>query len=681
MTEKNGRKAIQPNTRVQGFEFREELGRGGFGITYKGRDMGLETLVAIKEYFPKDSAVRKQNLSVVAKSSEDKEDLKWGLGLFYRQAEAMAKVMRECLHPNVIQFQRVFRAHGTAYIVMEYVEGETLGEFLERRGLLMEQGLREILFPLLEGLSTVHAKGILHRDIKPGTIMLREKSRSPVLVDFGLAREMVDADSPDTAPIVTLGYSPIEQYYGDRKRQGGWTDIYALGVVCYRSLVGKAPVRADKRAYVIERGDQDPLESAVQAAHGRAEAGFLEAIDWALRVKPEDRPQSLEEWREALEGRVSEKQEERREEHPTPMAQEEPTNDADMSERSIQRQALPSGTQVQGFEFREELGRGGFGITYKGWDVGLDTSVAIKEYFPKDSAVRKQNGEVVAKSSEEKEDFESGLERFKREAQSMEKVTRERLHPNVVQVRHIFPGHGTAYIVMEYVEGETLGEFLENQGRLTEQGLREILFPLLEGLSTVHAKEILHRDIKPGTIMLREKSRSPVLVDFGLAREMVVDADSRHTVPAVTLGYSPIEQHYGDSKSQGAWTDIYALGAVCYWSLVGKVPVSADKRAYAIEREDQDPLESAVQAAHGRAEAGFLKAIDWALRVKPEDRPQSLEKWREALESRVSEKREERREGHPTPTAQEEPTTVIGESQESQESDTTQVRGSRRRSR
>ena len=316
MTENDNRTALPLGTKIQNYKFIRVLHTGRFGITYLGSNTrGLSTggsiPVAIKEYFPKDLAVRKQNLSVVAKSSEDKEDLKWGLGLFYRQAEAIEKVTRE-RHPNVAQFQKVFRAHGTVYIVMEYVEGEMLGEFLERRGLLMEQGLREILIPLLEGLSTVHAKGIFHRNIKPETIILREKSRSPVLVGFGLAREMVDADSPFTAPIVPSGYSPIEQYYGDRKRQGPWTDIYALGAVCYRSLVGKVPVDAR----------EDPLEPAVRAAHDRAEAGFLEAIDWALRVEPEDRPRSLEEWREELEGRVSEKQEERREERSTPTAQD-----------------------------------------------------------------------------------------------------------------------------------------------------------------------------------------------------------------------------------------------------------------------------------------------------------------------------------------------------------------------
>ena len=307
MTENDNRTALPSGTKIRDYELSEELNRGGFGITYRGLNtQGVGTRegipVAIKEYFPKGLAVRKQNAEVVAKSSEYEGDFKWGLERFERGAKAIAKVTRSGRPPqNVVQFERVFKAHGTAYIVMELVEGERLREFLERQGLLTEQELRKILFPLLEGLSEVHAKDIMHLNIKPKNIILRAEDLSPVLVDFGLAREMaVDADSPYAAPIVTWGYSSIEQCQGDRTKQGSWTDIYALGAVCYQSLVGKIPVEAMERAYAIEQRNQDPLEPAAQAAHGRAEAGFLEAIDWALEVEPEDRPQSLEDWRAAL---------------------------------------------------------------------------------------------------------------------------------------------------------------------------------------------------------------------------------------------------------------------------------------------------------------------------------------------------------------------------------------------
>ena len=312
MTEKDNRTALPSGTKIQDYKLRKELDRGGFGITYlgldtRGLDTELQIQVAVKEYFPKGLAVRKRepSLSVVEKSSEDKKDFDSGLERFEREAEALAKLTRESPHRNVVQFQRVFQEHRTTYIVMEYVEGLTLKELLEHQGLLTEQELRKILFPLLDGLSTVHARGIMHRDIKPGNIILRAQDGSPVLVDFGLVREMVvDAGNPYTEPFGSKGYSPLEQCLGDRKRQRVWTDIYALGAVCYESLVGKVPDGATARDYAIKRGDQDPLEPAAQAAHGRAEAGFLEAIDWALRVEPEDRPPSLEEWREKLGVRV-----------------------------------------------------------------------------------------------------------------------------------------------------------------------------------------------------------------------------------------------------------------------------------------------------------------------------------------------------------------------------------------
>ena len=135
----------------------------------------------------------------------------------------------------------VFEAHGTAYIVMEYAEGETLSAHLERKGSLSEAELKAILYPLLDGLAVVHGADFLHRDIKPGNIVLRDVDGSPVLLDFGAARQAIGAKSRSVTSIVTPGYAPIEQY-STRGRQGPWTDIYALGGVCYRALTGDLSV-------------------------------------------------------------------------------------------------------------------------------------------------------------------------------------------------------------------------------------------------------------------------------------------------------------------------------------------------------------------------------------------------------------------------------------------------------
>ena len=291
MTTPDHRLALPQGTRVQDFEFHRVLGHGGFGITYLGWNMALDIPVAIKEYLPADLAMREQDMSVLPKSSGDEADFHWGLDRFLDEARVMARFK----HPNIVQVQHFFQAHGTAYIVMEYVEGETLSDLFKRRGTLTESELKNILLPLLAGLIEVHEAGILHRDIKPGNILLRAADGSPVLVDFGAARQAVGARSRSVTAVLTPGYAPIEQY-SSRGHQGPWTDIYALGGVCYQALTGTVPDEA------MDRIRQDPMIPITEAAKGKAAESFLSAIDWSLRVEEADRPQGVRGWRSALLG-------------------------------------------------------------------------------------------------------------------------------------------------------------------------------------------------------------------------------------------------------------------------------------------------------------------------------------------------------------------------------------------
>ena len=168
---------------------------------------------------------------------------------------------------------RFFEAHGTAYIVMEYAEGETLAAFLERKGKLKESELKAILSPLLDGLEVVHGADFLHRDIKPGNIIIRGEDSSPVLLDFGSARQAMGSKSRSVTSIITPGYAPIEQY-SSRGDQGPWTDTYALGGVCYRALTGEVPEDA------TDRMRDDPLIPVSERCAGQVSSEFLSAIDW-----------------------------------------------------------------------------------------------------------------------------------------------------------------------------------------------------------------------------------------------------------------------------------------------------------------------------------------------------------------------------------------------------------------
>ena len=282
--------ALPPGYRIEEYELVRVLGSGGFGITYLGYDHHLDKAVAIKEYLPNDLAVRTDNNSVLPKSTQNKADYEWGLARFLNEAQTLARFD----HRHIIKIHRFFRAHGTGYSVMEYAEGETLSEVLQRKGTLTEAELKAILFPILDGLEAVHEADFLHRDIKPGNIVIRDDG-SPVLIDFGSARQAVAGKSRSVTAIVTPGYAPIEQYSA-KGHQGPWTDIYGLGAVCYRCLVGEPPDDA------TERLREDPLVPISKRCKGKASAALLGAIDRALRVDEGERPQTIAAWREVLAG-------------------------------------------------------------------------------------------------------------------------------------------------------------------------------------------------------------------------------------------------------------------------------------------------------------------------------------------------------------------------------------------
>ena len=263
------------------------LGQGGFGITYLANDGNLKHKVAIKEFFPFDVAKRAPDHSVL-NSSPDIYD--WGLSQFISEAQTLAK----CVHPNIVAVNSVFEANKTAYIVMEYINGHSLKAAIKHGWQPGEAALKKFLFAVMDGLSQVHERGFIHRDIKPDNIILR-KNMSPVLVDFGSARK---SDNEMTS-LVSSGYTPFEQYDTSRRsdKQGPWTDIYSLGATVYTVITGESPVDSITRLGSLLKGAVDPLPLISKPAVKGYSARFLQAIDSALAVQPTDRPQSIEQWK------------------------------------------------------------------------------------------------------------------------------------------------------------------------------------------------------------------------------------------------------------------------------------------------------------------------------------------------------------------------------------------------
>ncbi|TVR60993.1 MAG: hypothetical protein EA420_13020 [Candidatus Competibacteraceae bacterium] len=274
------------------------LGAGGFGITYRAIHEALENQVAIKEYFPAEWAYRDHNGTTVRANAQGQIPARngeppcyeWGLQRFLDEA----KILVQINHPGVVRVRDYFTANGSAYIVMEYEEGESLSAALQRGGILPEPELRRLLNDVMPALEAVHGEGYLHRDIKPSNLYVRSHDNHIILIDFGAARQALGRRTRSVTSVVTPGYSPIEQYVTVGEDYGPWTDLYALGAVLYRCICGAPPIEAPGRVL------KDPMQPAVEVGAGLYSRGILQVVDRALAVRPEDRFQSVVAMREAL---------------------------------------------------------------------------------------------------------------------------------------------------------------------------------------------------------------------------------------------------------------------------------------------------------------------------------------------------------------------------------------------
>ncbi|MPZ30088.1 MAG: protein kinase [Rhodospirillales bacterium] len=276
--------ALTPGTRLGDYRLDAVIGHGGFGITYRAFDTQLAKFVAIKEYLPVEFAVRDDG-KVVARGTRFAEDFAWGRERFLDEARALARFR----HLHIVPVLRYFEANGTAYTVMEFEDGKSVGELLRQpAGRLSPNDVQRLADGLVGGLSAVHAQGFLHRDIKPSNIIIR-RDGIPVLIDFGAARQAMGERTRTMTGVLTPQYAPIEQYALDGK-QGPWSDIYSAAAVLHHAIAGLPPPDAAARV------GTDPYRTLATTHADRFESAFLGAIDRALAFAPPDRPQTVEEW-------------------------------------------------------------------------------------------------------------------------------------------------------------------------------------------------------------------------------------------------------------------------------------------------------------------------------------------------------------------------------------------------
>lgn len=257
------------------------------------------------------------------------------------------------------------------------------------------------------------------------------------------------------------------------------------------------------------------------------------------------------------------------------------------------------------------IGEGGFGITYIGIDTKLEMKIAIKEYFPNGYASR--NAQVtsevsVLKNNEAEENYKKGKDKFLLEARTLAKFSHNQ---NIVNVRDFFELNNTAYIVMDFLEGDTLKKYIKDKGVLKAEEFIRWISPMLKALGEVHAAGLIHRDISPDNIIV-EHDR-PILIDFGAARNV----ESQKSLSVILKpGYAPMEQYYSNGK-QGPWTDVYAMSATIYSCITGVVPPEASERTF--KDEIKTPTELGIEVSE-RIENALMKGLS----LKYEERQQDM---------------------------------------------------------
>lgn len=273
------------------FEIVDIIGSGGFGIVYLAYDHSLQRQVALKEYMPSNLAVRNNHGIITLRSDNHEETFQAGLRSFINEARLLAHFD----HPSLVKVYRFWESNGTAYMVMPHYQGVTLKEKIrDRDQTLDEKSLKNLLFHLLDALKVLHTDQCYHRDISPDNILILSDD-TPILLDFGAARRVITDMTQSLTVILKPGYAPIEQYSDEVTiTQGPWTDIYALAAVVYFVITGKAPIPS------VSRLVADKLIPLTKSAVHQYSFAFLNGIDTALSVKPEDRPRNVDEFRKLL---------------------------------------------------------------------------------------------------------------------------------------------------------------------------------------------------------------------------------------------------------------------------------------------------------------------------------------------------------------------------------------------
>ncbi len=405
---------LPPRTVLEGkYLIGRVLGQGGFGITYLAWDLNLNVKLAIKEYFPQDLATRAAGHSQIsAYTGSMGSQYEYGLDKFLQEARTLAQFEG---HPNIVSVRDFFKANGTAYFVMSYVEGITVKEHLANSGgILPLDQAHGIIMPVLDALKEVHSVNILHRDISPDNIFINQKGQV-ILIDFGAARQAASEKGHSLSIILKPGYAPEEQYRS-KGVQGPWTDIYAVGATFYHLITGQQPPEALER--MVDDNLTPPRELNVEISESEESALLT-----ALAIKAPERYQSVPEFQSALTGEQVE----------LPSTAPAPTT----AFRETTPHDLPV-SEKKPFPMGIIIGAGAVALTgilafalISGGILGGDDSATINEQEEEVEAV--QETEVVEQEEEPAEVTEEEINEVEEEPEEEEVTEPEEIEEEIVE--------------------------------------------------------------------------------------------------------------------------------------------------------------------------------------------------------------------------------------------------------